>query len=155
MSRTGRGRGDGTPASPPCDRCAARCCRYFALEIDRPVTPADHDRIRWFLVHERTAVWVEGGDWYLEVRNECRSLERDGKCGIYATRPHVCREYGMPESEDRCEYYEDELSFDLLFESAEAFDAWSRETLRAREERLKRRREKRRRSPDLPREAIA
>src|SRR5512147_2593750 len=53
---------------PPCHMCTARCCKYFALAIDTPVTPQDHDFIRWFLMHEHVVVWRQDGDWYLEVR---------------------------------------------------------------------------------------
>lgn len=140
---------------PPCDRCTARCCRYIALEIDRPVTPRDHDQIRWYLLHEGIAVWVDEGEWYVEIRNPCRKLGSDNGCRIYETRPQLCRDYGAPESGDRCEYYENDLKFDLYFETAEQFETWSREALRKREERLRRRREAYRRRTDGVREAIA
>ncbi len=145
----------GGAGDPPCDRCEARCCRYFALEIDRPATPEDHETIRWYLVHEGTSVWVDEGRWFLEVRNECRHLGADFTCRIYDARPRICREYGAPGSPDRCERFERDLEFDLRFDCAGAFEAWSREALRAREERLRRRREARRRRAAGPREAIA
>ena len=144
-----------SPEPPPCDRCTARCCRYVALEIDRPVTPEDHDRIRWFLVHEGIVVWVHEGDWYLEARNPCRQLRADQTCGIYETRPQLCRDYGAPETGDRCEYFDGELRFDLFFDGPEAFEAWSRETLAKRERRLEKRREAYRRRTERTREAIA
>jgi Fe-S-cluster containining protein len=126
---------------PPCHLCPARCCQYFALQIDTPTTPKDHDQIRWFLVHQATAVWKLEGDWYLEVRNRCKNLMDDNRCAIYETRPEICREYGAPGSEDGpCEYFTDEGTYDLYFDSAEAFEAWSRVELAKREERLARRR---------------
>jgi Fe-S-cluster containining protein len=140
---------------PPCDRCTARCCGYFALQIDRPVTAEQYDQIRWFLVHEKTAVWVEEGDWFLEVRNPCRKLTTDHSCGIYATRPDVCREYGAPGAEDSCEFDGQGLSFDLYFDTPEAFEAWSREELARRDARLAKRRERRRARASRPEEAIA
>jgi Fe-S-cluster containining protein len=141
----------GTPApktedGPPCHLCTAKCCKYFALEIDRPNTPQDHDQIRWFLLHEGIVVWAQDGDWYLEVRNRCKHLQADGSCGIYDTRPQVCRDYGMPEIEGPCEYFTEDLEFDLFFDTAEKFEAWSRNELERREARLKRRREAYRRS---------
>lgn len=140
---------------PPCHECTARCCRYFALEIDRPVTPEDHDKIRWYLLHENVAVWVQDGDWYLEIRNRCRSLRADNACGTYETRPQVCRDYGAEQSEDRCEYFTEELEFELHFETPEAFETWSRETLAKRDARLRRRRDAYRRRNDRSSEAIA
>lgn len=138
------------PASgPPCHDCTARCCKYFALEIDRPTTPRDHDHIRWYLLHEHVVVWMQSGDWYLEVRTPCRHLLPDNQCAIYHTRPQICREYGWPEnpSDDApCEYFTGEGGYDLFFDSAEAFDRWSEPELERRRERLARRREKSRRA---------
>lgn len=136
---TGAGKGE----APPCQRCPARCCKYFALEIDRPTTPKDHDQIRWYLLHRDVVVWVQDGEWYLEVRNRCRELLDDDRCDIYETRPEVCREYGWPVGS--CEHYEEDLRFDHHFESAEQFEAWSKVELEKRERRLARRRERERR----------
>ena len=133
------------PASgPPCHDCTARCCKYFALEIDRPSTPRDHDHIRWYLLHEHVAVWVQEGSWFLEIRTPCRHLLPDNRCGIYETRPQICREHGWPEDDDThpCEYFNSEGGFDLHFETAEAFDLWSQPELARRERRLAARRER-------------
>src|SRR5262245_15861309 len=127
---------------PPCHDCTARCCRYFALEIDRPATPRDHDHIRWYLLHEHVAVWVQDGAWFLEIRTPCRHLLPDNRCGIYESRPQICRDHGWPEKDDEhpCEYFDAEGGFDLRFQSAEEFDRWSIPELKRREERLARRR---------------
>jgi Fe-S-cluster containining protein len=151
-------RGPEKPAAlkpSPCHLCTGRCCRYVALEIDRPVTPEEHDQVRWYLVHEGTVVWVEKGSWFLEMATPCRNLTATGACGIYESRPGICREYGSPASEADCEYFEEGLAFDLRFETAEAFEAWSREDLARSEERLRRRRERRRARHAPPREATA
>lgn len=104
------------------------------------MTPRDHDQIRWYLLHENVSVWVQDGAWHLEVRVPCRHLEPDNRCGIYERRPDLCREYGWPEG--TCELFEDDLRYDLYFDSAEAFEAWSRRELEKRERRLARRRER-------------
>jgi Fe-S-cluster containining protein len=118
---------------PPCHVCTARCCKYFALSIDKPRSKEDFDHIRWYLMHEGIAVWVEDGDWYLEVRTVCRHLQPDNSCGIYETRPQVCRDYGSPEH-GVCEYFTDDLSYDLYFESDTQLEVW----LEQRKERRKR-----------------
>ena len=128
---------------PPCHDCSAKCCKYFALQIDTPKTPKDHDNIRWYLLHEHIAVWVQDGDWYLEVRTPCKHLLPDNRCGIYHTRPQICREYGWPDKDnpdDPCEYFTGNDGYDMLFETADAFDAWSKAELARREERLAKRR---------------
>jgi Fe-S-cluster containining protein len=130
---------------PPCHDCTAKCCKYFALQIDKPTTPKDHDHIRWYLLHEHIAVWAQGDDWFLEVRTPCRHLLPDNRCEIYHTRPQICREYGWPDAESPdapCEYFTGEGGYDLHFETAEAFSAWSQTELERREERLSKRRKR-------------
>jgi len=113
-------------AGGPCHLCNASCCRYFALQIDKPSTEQDYDHIRWYLMHEGIAVWVDDGDWYLEVRTTCRHLLPDRRCGIYQTRPQICRDYGLP-GKDPCEYFTKELSYDLYFEDDAQFMKWLEE----------------------------
>jgi len=130
-------------AGPPCHDCTAKCCKYFALEIDAPTLPKDHDNIRWYLLHEHIVVWVQDGDWFLEVRTPCRHLQADNSCGIYHARPQICRDYGWPDTEnpdEPCEYFTGDGGYDLFFDSADTFDAWSRVELAKREQRLAARR---------------
>jgi hypothetical protein len=108
---------------PPCHLCTARCCKYFALEIDKPTSLSEYDQIRWFLMHEGIAVWVQDGDWYLEVRTVCRHLQPDNSCGIYEKRPQTCKDYGMPE-EGPCEFFTDHLKYDHYWDSDEAFEGF-------------------------------
>jgi Fe-S-cluster containining protein len=107
-------RKDLKPGEVLCDHCTAKCCRYFALPIDTPQRRKDFDYIRWFLLHGDVAVFVEEGHWYLLVNNVCRHLADDHRCGIYATRPRVCREY----STDDCEYG-DESVYEKYLETPE------------------------------------
>lgn len=110
-------------AGPPCHLCTARCCKYFALQIDKPTTREEYDHIRWYLMHEGIAVWKDDGDWYLEIRTVCKHLQPDNSCGIYETRPQICREYGS--AEEPCEYFTDHLKYDLYFDSDEKFAEWT------------------------------
>jgi Fe-S-cluster containining protein len=102
------------PGDCLCHYCTARCCRYFALPIETPRTPQDFDFIRWYLLHERASVFTEEGTWYLCVHTVCRHLQHDHRCGIYATRPDICRNY----STDDCEY-DDGYVYERYFETAE------------------------------------
>lgn len=106
------------------------------------MTPREHDQVRWYLLHESVVVWVQDGEWHLEVRVPCRHLQPDNRCGIYDRRPDICREYGWPEG--TCELFEEDLHFQLYFDSAESFEAWSKAELQKRERRLARRRERER-----------
>lgn len=97
-----------------CDLCTAKCCRYFALPIDEPKSMKDFDYIRWYLLHDRATVFAEGSSWYLLVHTTCKHLRDDHRCGIYETRPQICRDY----TTDECEF-DDDWCYDVYFESPE------------------------------------
>ena len=97
-----------------CEFCTAKCCRYFALPIDPPTILEDYEYMRWYLLHDRATIFKEEGDWYLLVHTTCKNLQSDHRCGIYETRPHICREY----STDNCEY-EDDWTYDFYLETPE------------------------------------
>ena len=94
-----------------CDFCVGKCCRYFSLPIETPTTWDDFDAIRWYLAHGQTLIYVEKQVWYLVVMTKCQYLRADNRCGIYFSRPKICREY----STDDCEYDSDWI-FDKVFE---------------------------------------
>lgn len=75
------------PPERLCEFCDAKCCRYFALPIDKPTTFEEFDYVRWYLLHERASVFVENGDWFLLVHTPCKELGPDNRCQIYETRP--------------------------------------------------------------------
>ena len=99
-----------------CDRCAALCCRYFALPIDNPQTRRDYDNIRWYLLHEKVVIFVEEGQWFIGVLNKCKALQPDNRCGVYDTRPTICRGYDT----GNCDYHGGDYGYEHLFTSADA-----------------------------------
>jgi Fe-S-cluster containining protein len=95
-----------------CDECSGLCCRYFAFPIETPETQEDYDDIRWFLCHKDITVFVEDGDWYINVKNRCRHLTKNGhRCTIYPKRPRLCRTYSTKD----CDYTEGEYEYELHF----------------------------------------
>ena len=70
-------------------RRSAAAISLFPMET--PTTWQDFDYLRWFMMHGRVAVFVEGETWYLMVYAECRHLLPDNRCGTYDTRPNICR----------------------------------------------------------------
>jgi len=97
-----------------CDRCAGLCCRYFALPIETPEAKEDYDDIRWYLSHKDITVFVEDGDWYINIKNKCRHLsEKDHRCRIYDKRPRICRRYRHAD----CDYVEGKYDYELHFTS--------------------------------------
>jgi Fe-S-cluster containining protein len=98
-----------------CDQCAALCCRYVALPIDNPEDVRDYDNVRWYLMHENIHVFVEKKQWYIGFATKCKHLQPDNRCGVYETRPRICRDY----TTDNCDWHGGTYEYDHLFTSAE------------------------------------
>jgi Fe-S-cluster containining protein len=117
-------REDLRPGEVLCDHCTAKCCRYFALPIEEPKTRRDFDFIRWYLLHDRATVFTEDDTWYILVHTVCRHLQPDQRCGIYETRPEICREY----TTESCEY-DDDWVYDRYFETPEQVEEYAEAVL--------------------------
>jgi Fe-S-cluster containining protein len=94
-----------------CDRCTGLCCRYFALPIETPEDKEDYDDIRWYLCHNGITIFVEDGDWYINIKNKCKFLADDYTCRIYNKRPKICRGYTIRD----CDRTEGEYDYELHF----------------------------------------
>lgn len=81
-----------------CAECGL-CCTYLAIEIDGPTTVKRATELLWYLYHEDVSLYVNDDEWMVQFETRCRYLTEDRRCGIYATRPHICREF----SEQECE----------------------------------------------------
>ncbi len=106
-----------------CEHCTAVCCRYIALPLDTPETQADFDDLRWFLIHEHVSVFVEDDAWYIAFQTNCRHLQADQRCGIYATRPNICRQYDT----DNCDYHSGDYGWQHHFTDPRHLDAYLRD----------------------------
>lgn len=109
-----------------CNQCVALCCRYYAFQIDKPETKRDFEDMRWYLLHEDTSIFVEDGEWYIQVNRKCKELLPDNRCGIYEKRPTICREY----TTDGCDWHSDVYDYELLFTEAEQLERYMHEYLR-------------------------
>jgi len=81
-----------------CTACGL-CCSYVAIEIDAPTTIKRATQLLWYVYHEGVSLYANGDDWMVQFDSTCIHLQPDYRCGIYATRPHICREF----SEKGCE----------------------------------------------------
>ena len=108
------------PGEILCEHCTAKCCRYFALPIEKPTDDKDFQFIRWYLLHEYASVFTEENDWYLLVHTTCKHLQSDNRCGAYHTRPQICRDY----TTENCEY-DDEWTYDRYYEVSEQVEEYS------------------------------
>lgn len=101
-----------------CDDCDI-CCRYVAIEIDKPSCKKDYDNIIWQLLHENVRVFIDwDNDWYVEFITPCTALDPKTKlCKIYHNRPQICREH----SQDECVKYGNGPAEKCYFKSADDF----------------------------------
>ena len=120
MPRPAVARRDFPPGTDACAHCTGRCCRYFALPVDTPEDRRGFDFLRWYLLHGNCCVFVDGDTWFLQVYGDCEHLMPDHRCGIYDTRPDICRGY----SNETCEY-DGDGRHDKLFECAEQIDEYA------------------------------
>lgn len=106
-----------------CEHCTAACCHYVALPIETPEDPSDFDDIRWYLIHQNVTVFVEDEEWFISFHTPCRHLQSDFRCGIYATRPQICRRY----TTENCDYHSGDYGWELHFTSPEHLDVYIRD----------------------------
>ena len=108
---------------PSCQTFNWLFCRHIARVIDRPTTRVDFDNIRWYLMHENIQVGIDqDNSWLLEAATPCRHLQSDHRCGIYETRPFVCREF--PGTLDSCEHEDKTPVYRLLFTNGSELVRW-------------------------------
>ena len=55
------------PAYTKCRDCTGKCCRYILVDIPTPRSRLDYNNYGWYLAHERTAIYIDDGKWYLAV----------------------------------------------------------------------------------------
>jgi uncharacterized protein len=95
-------------AQIPCLSCSL-CCHYVAVEIDGPETVRGATEMLWYLYHPGVSVYVDEGEWMVQFETRCQHLLPDKRCGIYETRPPICRQY----DEVGCEVNADEVGLSL------------------------------------------
>ncbi len=116
----------------PENKCAsckgATCCTYVTQQIDTPRTKADFSNLLWQVSHQGVQAFRDEGIWYLLFEGRCTHLQADGRCGIYETRPQVCRDH----SNDCCELDAPrEQGFDLHFPDYESLLQYCRKKFRS------------------------
>jgi hypothetical protein len=119
-------------AQNKCGLCtSSKCCTYITQAIDTPRKKTDFEHLLWQVSHEHVKIYKDSDGWFLLMESRCSHLLANGWCGIYESRPQVCREY----SNDYCEFdaaAEDgfELYFqgyqDLLTYCKTRFRRWTR-----------------------------
>lgn len=105
-----------------CSFCTASiCCTYVTQHIDTPRSKVDFQHLLWQVSHDHVKAYKDEDGWTLLIEAKCQHLQIDGACGIYATRPQICRDH----SNEYCEFdVPSEDGFDLYFQNYEELLAY-------------------------------
>lgn len=105
-----------------CSLCeGSKCCNYITQAIDTPRSIDEFDTLLWQMAHKGVQCYKDDDGWFLLTYNSCQFLQDDGRCGIYETRPQMCRDY----TNDYCEYDAPaEDGFELFFETYQDLDKY-------------------------------
>ena len=100
-----------------CSFCTGSiCCTYVTHHIDTPRSKDDFKHLLWQISHDHVKIYKDEDGWTLLIDGKCQHLQLNGDCGIYDSRPPICREH----SNDYCEYdAPSEDGFDLYFQNYE------------------------------------
>ena len=105
-------------ADNKCSRCAgSKCCTYITEALGAaPRSKTDFEHLLWQVSHQGISAYKDSDGWFLLIEAACSHLQTDGACGIYSSRPPICRDY----DNDWCEYDEPaENGFQLHFRNYE------------------------------------
>jgi Fe-S-cluster containining protein len=108
-----------------CEQCVGLCCRYYAFAIETPTKKRDFDDIRWYMLHGDNIIFVEEGEWFIQINHKCNALMDDNLCAIYENRPAICREYSIKE----CDILANEYGYDHLFTEPEQIEQFGKQYL--------------------------
>lgn len=105
-----------------CSFCTGSiCCTYVTQHIDTPRSKVDFQHLLWQVSHDHVKAYKDEDGWTLLIEAKCQHLQIDGACGIYATRPQICRDH----SNEYCEFdAPSEDGFDLYFQNYEELLAY-------------------------------
>ena len=117
-----------------CSFCeGTKCCIYVTQEMETPRSISDFDHMLWQLAHQDMQVYKDEDGWFLIAMNKCQFLQKNGGCGIYETRPQICRDY----SNDFCEYDEPaEKHFEYYFKTYQELDDYCRKRFKKWDQRF-------------------
>jgi len=86
-----------------CQLCThSICCTYTSEALGTLRSKDDFEHVLWQVSHQNIEVYRDDEGWFLLFRGTCEHLQNNGNCGIYETRPKICRTY----KNDYCEYDE-------------------------------------------------
>jgi uncharacterized protein len=107
-----------------CSFCpGTKCCQYVTQQIDTPRKKSEFQTMLWQVSHHAVEFYKDSDGWFIMFLTSCEHLDIQGGCGIYDSRPTICRDH----SNDYCEYDSPaEEGFDLYFRNYNELLAYCR-----------------------------
>ncbi len=130
------------PDPDQCKKCDALCCKYIGIPLDDPETWGDFDDFTWFLYHEGISIYVDEGEWYMNIESHCKMLDKDNRCKAYDNRPRICRRHAHHE----CEFDGRPYDFDMHFHSAAELYEYAKKFMREKYNKKRKRKKRAKRS---------
>lgn len=117
-----------------CSKCKKSiCCNSINQKIPTPKTKEDFDHLLWQVSHENINIFKDADGWFLHIATPCTHLLPGGVCGIYDSRPWVCRDY----TNDFCEFDESiEEASEVFFSSYKQLEKYCRKRFKKWERRF-------------------
>jgi Fe-S-cluster containining protein len=111
-------------AQTKCSFCTdTKCCQYVTQQIDTPRKKSEFQVMLWQVAHKSVEFYKDSDGWFLMFLTPCEHLDNQGGCGIYDSRPEICRDH----SNDYCEYDSPaEEGFEYYFRNYEELLAYCR-----------------------------
>ncbi len=118
-----------------CSLCTnSKCCTYITQQIDTPRSMDEFDVLLWQLAHRDVQAYKDEDGWFLLINTPCLHLLPGRGCGIYDSRPQICRTH----SNDYCEYDTPaEEGFELFFDGYDSLLTYCRKRYKRWDKRFK------------------
>jgi len=82
-----------------CKTCG-KCCQQVVFSFK--ISAMDADFLRWVELHNiEVLIQPDTDKGEFHIKQVCRHLTEDNTCGIYKTRPEICREF--PSKPEHCQ----------------------------------------------------
>lgn len=120
-----------------CSKCKKSiCCNSINQQVDAPRSLEDFDHLLWQVSHENINIFKDADGWFLHIHSRCQHLGDGGVCGIYETRPFVCRVYDNEHCELDTPIPE---AAEMFFSNHDEFEKYCRKRFKKWDKRFKKR----------------
>ena len=78
--------------SDTCAECGSKCCKFILLETNK----TDKYKIEFWEAQGNEKLKETNTTVIYAQKSPCQHINEEGKCGIYDTRPQLCKDFPLP-----------------------------------------------------------